>query len=136
LGWWKVYYAIKKNNYLKVSSLLIIISSISAIVLNLEGVNCINQINTAIKNHYTLNKTTDSQNTSPIQNLKLQEPLKNATLDKKFLTDTYELRKHCFIVTNLYVYSLFGIIIGFILIAIWYSRFKGIWFNKSKKISK
>lgn len=136
MGWLKIYYAVKKNNYLKVSSLLIIFCSISAIILNFEGINCLNQINTAIKTHYAINNTSNKQNTPSNQNPILQEPLKNATLDQKFLNDTYELRKHCFIVTNLYVYSLFGIIIGFILIAIWYSRFKGIWFNKSKKINK
>ncbi len=43
---------------------------------------------------------------------------------------SYELRKYCFLVTNLYVYSLFGVVIGFIILVLWYVRYKKIWSGK------
>ena len=43
------------------------------------------------------------------------------------MQQSYELRKYCFLVTNLYVYSLFGIIIGFIILVLWFMRYKKIW---------
>jgi hypothetical protein len=49
---------------------------------------------------------------------------------------SYELRKYCFLVTNLYVYSLFGVIIGFIVLVLWYVRYKKIWsWNKKGSIN-
>ena len=33
-----------------------------------------------------------------------------------------ELERNCFIITNSYVYALFGVVIGIILIFIWYNR--------------
>jgi hypothetical protein len=43
------------------------------------------------------------------------------------MQQSYELRKYCFLVTNLYVYSLFGIVIGFVILVFWYIRYKKIW---------
>ena len=36
----------------------------------------------------------------------------------------HELQRNCFIITNSYVYSLFGVIIGIILIVLWYLKKK------------
>ena len=44
--------------------------------------------------------------------------------------------EYCFLVTNLYVYSLFGIIIGIVIIGVWYTKYKKIWSNRFKKIDK
>ena len=43
--WKAAYYLIKKDNYLKASTLLLCICSISSVALNIEGSNCIRQIN-------------------------------------------------------------------------------------------
>jgi len=50
--------------------------------------------------------------------------------EEELMQQSYELRKYCFLVTNLYVYSLFGIIIGFIILVLWYIRYKKIWSGK------
>ncbi len=104
--------------------MLICTCSIFATVLNIEGSRCINQINSSVNDQ--LNSTQIIQN--PLQQSENQI--------KKMLTESYELEKYCFAVTNFYVYSLFGIIIGFIILAIWYMKFKSIWSRKSKKLGK
>jgi hypothetical protein len=43
-----------------------------------------------------------------------------------------DLERNCFIITNSYVYSLFGVIIGVILIVIWYTRYRR-WSYKENK---
>jgi hypothetical protein len=48
----------------------------------------------------------------------------------------YELRKYCFLVTNLYVYSLFGVAIGFILLVLWFMRYKKNWAGKENGLTK
>ncbi|HEX2557878.1 MAG TPA: hypothetical protein VHK86_06110 [Nitrososphaera sp.] len=35
-----------------------------------------------------------------------------------------ELERNCFIITNSYVYSLFGVVIGIVLIVFWYAKKK------------
>lgn len=50
--------------------------------------------------------------------------------------ESFELIGYCFLVTNLYVYSLFGIIIGIVIIGVWYIKYKKIWSNRFKKIDK
>jgi hypothetical protein len=43
-----------------------------------------------------------------------------------------DLEQNCFIITNSYVYSLFGVIIGVILIVIWYTRYRR-WTRKENR---
>jgi len=50
--------------------------------------------------------------------------------------ESFEIMRYCFLVTNLYVYSLFGIIIGMIIIVAWYIKYKKIWSSGFKKINK
>jgi hypothetical protein len=54
----------------------------------------------------------------------------NTQSQEALMQQSYELRKYCFLVTNLYVYSLFGVIIGFIILVLWYMRYKKIWSGK------
>ena len=64
---WRIYYAVKKNNYLKISTLLIVTCSLFAGILNFEGSNCINKIN-SLTNEIKINKTgQQEQQITPIQ---------------------------------------------------------------------
>jgi hypothetical protein len=123
---WKYYYAIKKNNYLKTSILLITTCSIFASILNVEGSNCLSNINSKI-NEQKLNELVQSQQQQQtgIQNKDNQT--------EEEIKESYRLINYCFLVTNLYVYSLFGIIIGIIIIAVWYMKYKQIWSSITKK---
>ncbi|VFJ12876.1 hypothetical protein [Candidatus Nitrosocosmicus franklandus] len=136
--WKAVYYLIKKDNYLKASTLLICICSISAVALNIEGSNCIRQVNslTILENNIVQEIQDNQRNNTGFSNQfqqqveeRRQQQLEeeNRQAQEAALQDSYELRKYCFLVTNMYVYSLFGVIIGFILLAIWYGRYKQIW---------
>jgi len=122
---WRYYYAIKKNNYLKISIILIATFSIFAVILNIEGSNCISKINSLI-NEQELNKTGQTQTQQ-----QQSESQQNENENK--IRESYGLINYCFLVTNLYVYSLFGIIIGIIIIAIWYMKYKKIWSNIIKR---
>lgn len=127
-----LYYLIKKDNYLKISTLLICICSILAVYLNIEGTNCIREINSlALQQNssveYNINNVNSQRNSSGFSRLDEQQQEQDRQLQHAMLQQSYELRKHCFLVTNLYVYSLFGIIIGFIVLVIWYTRYKRIW---------
>ena len=139
---WRAYYLIKKDNYLKISTLLICIFSVFAVILNIEGSNCIVQINSTppISNNSEENGEA-SNNNSEFSNQQADEQLQQQQLQddsqsQEKLTQqeqqSYELRKYCFLVTNLYVYSLFGVIIGFIVLVLWYMRYKKIWSGKKK----
>jgi hypothetical protein len=65
-----------------------------------------------------------------------QSEQENSQTQDEMLQQSYELRKYCFLITNMYVYSLYGVIIGFILLVIWYIRYKQIWaWKKNKKNS-
>ena len=44
-----------------------------------------------------------------------------------------DLERNCFIITNSYVYSLFGVIIGVILIVIWYTRYRRWPYKENKR---
>ena len=127
-----LYYLIKKDNYLKISTLLICICSIFAVYLNIEGTNCIREINSlALQQNSSAednaNNANSQKNSSGFSSLDEHQQEQDRQLQDIMLQQSYELRKHCFLVTNLYVYSLFGIIIGFIVLAIWYTRYKRIW---------
>jgi hypothetical protein len=146
---WRAYYLIKKDNYLKISTLLIGIFSVFAIILNIEGSNCIVQINSVPLSINSSNNNGEESNDSEFSNqqagrpiqaqLQLQpqqrqQQLQEDSQSQETLTQqqSYELRKYCFLVTNLYVYSLFGVIIGFIVLVLWYVRYKKIWSGKQK----
>ena len=136
--WKAAYYLIKKDNYLKASTLLICIFSISAVALNIEGSNCIRQVNSLALSENTISgdSQADQINDTGFSNQfqqqveeRSQQQLEeeNRQAQDVLLQESYELRKYCFLVTNMYVYSLFGVIIGFILLVIWYIRYKKIW---------
>lgn len=129
---WRIYYAVKKNNYLKISTLLIVTCSLFAGILNFEGSNCINKIN-SLTNDIKINKTGQQQQQQQ-QITPIQQLYKNQS--EKERKESFALVQHCFLITNLYVYSLYGIIIGIIIIAIWYIKYKRIWSRKIKKIDK
>jgi hypothetical protein len=142
---WRAYYLIKKDNYLKISTLLICIFSVFAIILNVEGSNCITKINSSLLISNSSNEEGDVNNNNDFRNQgaqvqqqpQQQQPQQQQPQQQQQDVDTqsqealmqqsYELRKYCFLVTNLYVYSLFGIIIGFIILVLWFMRYKKIW---------
>jgi len=140
---WRAYYLIKKDNYLKISTLLICIFSVFAIILNIEGSNCIVKINSLPifsnssdedkevgNNSDFTNRGAEAeqqQGNEPQQQQQQQQKDANTQSQEALMQQSYELRKYCFLVTNLYVYSLFGIIIGFIILVLWYIRYKKIW---------
>jgi hypothetical protein len=130
---WRIYYAIKKNNYLKASTLLIFTCSIFATILNIEGTNCITKINsseaaTAVAaNEQKINKTSQQQQ----QNIVNQN---QSSKEKKI--ESFKFVQYCFLVTNLYVYSLYGIIIGIIIIVAWYIKYRIIWSKRTKESGK
>ena len=101
--------------------------------LNIEGTNCIREINSlALQQQNSsaednTNNANSQRNNSGFSRLDEQQQEQDRQLQDTMLQQSYELRKHCFLVTNLYVYSLFGIIIGFIVLVIWYTRYKRIW---------
>ncbi|MEJ7641242.1 MAG: hypothetical protein WKF36_03500 [Candidatus Nitrosocosmicus sp.] len=124
---WRYYYAIKKNNYLKTSIILISTFSIFAVILNIEGSNCLSKINSLI-NEQKLNKTAQTQAQTQQQQSESQQ-----NQNENEIRESVGLINYCFLVTNLYVYSLFGIIIGIMIIAIWYMKYKKIWSNIIKR---
>ena len=99
----KLYLAIIKNRYLKVGTILLIASAVMAIYLNYEGVNCLSELSMR-------------ENTIPDNSQELDQ-----------------LKGKCFFITNSYVYSLFGLIIGSLIIAVWYSKYKNVWRTKFDK---
>ena len=144
--WKAAYYLIKKDNYLKASTLLLCICSISSVALNIEGSNCIRQVNSLAltENGITGGDSQDNlRNNTGFSNQfqqqveerrQQQTEQENRQAQEALIQESYELRKYCFLVTNMYVYSLFGVIIGFILLVIWYIRYKRIWdWGKNKK---
>ncbi|HKO65073.1 MAG TPA: hypothetical protein VJU13_07705 [Candidatus Nitrosocosmicus sp.] len=140
---WRAYYLIKKDNYLKISTLFICIFSVFAIILNIEGSNCITQINSLPLTNSSSNeeRKMDTNNNLVNPGVEVQQQQQqqqneggqeqqqdpNTQSQQQLMQQSYELRKYCFLVTNLYVYSLFGIIIGFVILVFWYIRYKKIW---------
>ncbi len=97
-----------------------------ATIFNIEGNNCLTKINSlAIENK--INKTNQQQQQQ-------QQAIQNQSVKEKM--ESFELVKYCFVVTNLFVFSLYGIIIGIIVIVVWYIKYKRIWSKKFKKIDK
>ncbi len=133
---WRIYYAIKKNNYLKASTLLIFTCSIFATILNIEGTNCITKINSSeaamvAANEQKINKTGQQQQQQQQQNIANQN---QSSKEKKI--ESFKFVQYCFLVTNLYVYSLYGIIIGIIIIVAWYIKYRIIWSKRTKESGK
>lgn len=142
---WRAYYLIKKDNYLKISTLLICVFSVFAIILNIEGSSCITQISSSplISNSSTgvgegdSNSDFMSQQAEENQQQQQQQDAPADTQSQEALMQqSYELRKYCFLVTNLYVYSLFGVVIGFIILVLWYMRYKKNWSGKKNGPTK
>lgn len=102
----KIYLAIVKNKYLKVGLFLLVVSGIMAIYLNNEGFDCLSRLSG--------NEKKDSSFDDEKQTLE-------------------ELKGYCFFITNSYVYSLFGIIIGAIITIVWYLKYRNIWRTKVEK---
>ena len=65
-----------------------------------------------------------------------QDAAADAQSPEALMQQSYELRKYCFLVTNLYVYSLFGVVIGFIILVLWYMRYKKNWSGKKNGPTK
>ena len=99
----KVYLAIIKNRYLKVGLFLLIASAIMAIYFNNEGVKCLSEL-------------------SRSGNMSLEES-----------QQLEQLKGNCFFITNSYVDSLFGLIIGALIIIVWYSKYRNVWRVKFDK---
>src|ERR671919_1719039 len=100
----KVYLAIIKNRYLKVGLSLVVIGAILAVYLNNEGVKCLSDLNRSG------NMSSDNNN-----------------------TQLERLKGNCFFITNSYVYSLFGLIIGALIIVVWYFKYRNVWGTKFDK---
>jgi len=81
----------KTNIYYTVGSCILIISAILSIYLNFQSFNCL----TKLSEYYNSQIRSDSQN--------------NIFVD---------LQRNCFIITNSYVFAVFGVIIGIIIIII------------------
>jgi predicted PurR-regulated permease PerM len=140
---WRAYYLIKKDNYLKISTLLICIFSVFAIILNIEGSNCIVQISSLPQSNISSNNNEEQSNNSEFSNQQAERQLQPLQQQEEEVSQSqetliqqqqqsYELLKYCFLVTNLYVYSLFGVIIGCIILVLWYVRYKKIWSGRKK----
>lgn len=99
----RVYLAIIKNRYLKVGLFLLIAGAVLAIYLNNEGIKCLSEIRR-------------SENISSDDNTQLEL-----------------LKGNCFIITNSYVYSLFGLVIGALIIVVWYFKYRNVWGTKFDK---
>jgi hypothetical protein len=108
------------------------------VALNIEGSNCIRQVNSLAltensiaddtKNNLRNNIGFSNQFQQQVEERRQQQTeQENRRAQEELIQESYELRKYCFLVTNMYVYSLFGVIIGFILLVIWYIRYKRIW---------
>jgi hypothetical protein len=83
----------RRNRYYTIGSFMLIISGILGIYLNFQSFNCL----TKLSEYFN----------SPLE----MNPQDNRTID---------LQRNCFIITNSYVFSVFGIIIGVIILIIGY----------------
>jgi hypothetical protein len=114
---------------------MIVTCSILAAILNIESNNCVTKINSLVNE--LKNKTGQQlQQQLPQQQKQItpQQAFENQSEKEK--RDSFALVQHCFLITNLYVYTLYGIIIGVIIIIIWYIKYKSIWSKGIKKIDK
>jgi hypothetical protein len=93
----------RTNRYYAVGSCILIISAILSIYLNFQSFNCL----TKLSEYYNSQIRIDSQN--------------NIFID---------LQRNCFIITNSYVFAVFGVIIGIIVIITGHWKKKKIkWLN-------
>lgn len=128
----------------------------SAIGLNIEGSRCISQINSLVENDISSSSASSNDNAgrdslNNNNNNQLfsnrgdsednsttltQEEEEEEEEEQKALRESFELRRYCFVVTNLYVYSLFGVTIGVVILAFWYIKYKKIWSRKTNSLDK
>jgi hypothetical protein len=87
-----------RNRYYTIGSFMLIISAILSLFLNFQSFNC-------------LTKLSEYYNSPPLE----IDPQNNTTID---------LQRNCFIITNSYVFSVFGIIIGVIILIVGYWKKK------------
>ena len=80
-----------------------IAGAVMAIYLNNEGITCLSELGR-------------TRNMSPDNSQALEQ-----------------LEGYCFFITNAYVYSLFGLIIGSLIIIVWYSKYRNVWRTKFDK---
>jgi hypothetical protein len=73
------------------------------VIKNNEGFNCLSKLSRREKDSFTADGTLEG------------------------------LASYCFFITNSYVYSLFGVVIGAITIVAWYCKYRNIWHTKYKK---
>lgn len=81
-------------------------------------------------NEQKINKTNQQQQQQQQQIVNQNQSSK----EKKI--ESFKLVQYCFLVTNLYVYSLYGIIIGIIIIVAWYIKYRIIWSKRTKESGK
>ena len=110
---------------------MIVTCSILAAILNIESNSCVTKINSLVNE---LKNKTGQQLPQQQKQLTPQQAFENQSEKEK--RDSFALVQHCFLITNLYVYTLYGIIIGVIIIIIWYIKYKSIWSKGIKKIDK
>ena len=89
----------RRNRYYTSGSFILIISAILSIYLNFQSFNCL----TKLSEYYNSQLEIDPQNNTIV-----------------------DLQRNCFIITNSYVFSIFGVIIGVIIIIIGYWKKKKI----------
>lgn len=90
------------EKYLHVGAIILGASAALAVYLNFQGAQCLVNLSRA---------SGGSPASSPPAPIFSQEQLA-------------ELQRNCFIITNSYVYSLFGVVIGAVLIVMWYAKKK------------
>ena len=83
----------RRNRYYTIGSFILIINAILSIYLNFQSYNCL----TKLSEYYNSQVEINPQNTTIV-----------------------DLQRNCFIITNSYVFSIFGVIIGVIIILIGY----------------
>ncbi len=113
--------------------MLIFTCSIFATILNIDGSSCLNKMNSlANEPQQKINKTGQQQ----IQQQVHPQNQANQNQSEIVKKESFELLQYCFLITNLFVYSLYGIIIGIMIIIVWYLKYKRIWSKNIKKIGK
>jgi hypothetical protein len=86
----------RRYKYYTIGSFILIISTILSIYLYFQSFNCL----TELSQYYNSQDEIDNQN--------------NTIIDQTISN----MQRNCFIITNSYVFSLFGVIIGIIIIII------------------
>ncbi|HXT85020.1 MAG TPA: hypothetical protein VN704_11950 [Verrucomicrobiae bacterium] len=107
------------------STILIGVCSIFAVLLNFDGNNCTSKL------YYMDQKQQQLQQKSNMTNQQIQHHPQSKN-DKENI-ESFKLMQHCFLITNLFIYSIYGIIIGIIIIIVWYIKFKRLWGKNLEK---